>query len=96
MFDFGSVESEEECKDSTFVPTPLQSHLRYEFVETPIDIEDDMPHKYQFIRDGARLVRKEYYTLICKMISELHMSQAQAEGAVVNTANELFGRKWKV
>ena len=49
VFDLGSVESEEECKDSTFVPTPLQSHLRYEFVETPIDIEDDMPHKYQFI-----------------------------------------------
>ena len=49
MFDLGSVESEEECKDSTFVPTPLQSHLRYEFVETPIDIEDDMSHKYQFI-----------------------------------------------
>ena len=55
-----------------------------------------MPYKYQYIRDGARSVRKEYYTLISKMRSELHMSQAQAEGAVVHTANDFFGRKWKV
>ena len=28
--------------------------------------------------------------------SSLHMSEEQVEGAIVATANMLFGRKWKV
>ena len=54
-----------------------------------------MPQQYRFIRDGPRSVRKEYYVLVQKLASKLHTSQTQAEGAIVETANNLFGRQWK-
>ena len=63
--------------------------MKYSFVETVSDGKDDMPYKYRRIREGPRSVKTGYYTLICKLKSEYHMSQSQAEGAVVLTANYL-------
>lgn len=80
--------------DSEFKPSPCKK-LRYEYIDTPIIENDEMPQQYRFIRDGPRSVRREYYVLVQKLTSQLHMSQTQAEGAIVATANDLFGRQWK-
>ena len=42
-----------------------------------------------------RKVRPEYYEVVDKLKSCFHMSQNQAEVAVVETANKVFGRNWK-
>ena len=81
--------------DSEYQPSPCKK-LRYDYVDTLINENEDMPKQYRFIRDGPRSVRKEYYVLVQKLTSQLHMSQTQAEGAIVATANDLFGRQWKV
>ena len=39
--------------------------------------------------------RPEYYEGVDKLKSCFHMSQNQAEAAVVETANKMFGRNWK-
>ncbi|MEO0686683.1 MAG: hypothetical protein AAFY76_16990, partial [Cyanobacteria bacterium J06649_11] len=54
-----------------------------------------MPERFQHIRHGLRSVRPEIYALILKLKSKFHMSQHQAEAAIVETGNELFGREWK-
>ena len=60
---------------------------------------DPLPIEYRHIRRGLQSVRPEYYVLIEKFISVYHMSYEQAEAAVRETANDLFGRKefgkWK-
>ena len=59
-----------------------------------------MPFRFRHIRSGLRSVRPEYYMLTHKLKSELHLSEAQAQGAIVAVANILFGRQefgeWKV
>ena len=64
------------------------------------DKEDQIPFEYRHIRSGPRSVRLEYYILVHKLKSELHMSERQAQGAIVAVANILFGRKdlgeWKL
>ena len=42
-----------------------------------------------------RKVRPEYYEVVDKLKSCFHMSQNQAEVAVVETANKVFGQNWK-
>ena len=63
------------------------------------DGHNDMPYNYQHIRHGLWSVREEYYVVMHKLKSELHMSENQAQGAVCAVANILFGRKdhgqWK-
>eukprot|EP00731_Ephydatia_muelleri_P005561 Em0002g1737a len=54
-----------------------------------------MPEEYQHVRCSMRKVRPEYYEVIDKLKSYFHMSQNQAEAAVVETANKMFGRNWK-
>ena len=57
--------------------------------------DNDMPHKYRYIRSGLRSVRPEFYTCVHKLKSMYHMSQRQAEAAVVEVGNCLFGRNWQ-
>ena len=80
--------------DCEFQPSPSKK-TKYEYINTPVNENDEMPEQYRYIRDGPRSVKKEYYVLLQKLMSQLHMSQAQAEGAIVATANDLFGREWK-
>ena len=59
-----------------------------------------MPFCFHHIRSGLRSVRSEYYKLTHKLKSELHLSEAQAQGAIISVANILFGRQefgeWKI
>ena len=55
-----------------------------------------MPLKWRYIRRGERSVREEYKILVHKLKAELHMSERQCRGAIVHTANDLFGRSWKL
>ena len=54
-----------------------------------------MPVEYQHVRCSIRKVRTEYYEVVDKLKSCFHMSQNQAEAAVVETANKMFGQNWK-
>ena len=66
--------------------------VNYTYVEAKRQVDDDMPSKYRNIRLGERQVRPEIYQVIQKLKSTLHMSQAQAEGSIVEIANTIFGR----
>ena len=55
-----------------------------------------MPARYQHLRESIRKVRPEEYEAIDKMKSDFHMSERQAEGAVMIIRNKLFDRKWKL
>ena len=59
-----------------------------------------MPLKYRNVRRGEQKVRPEIYQVIQKFKSTLHMSQAQAEGSIVEIDNTVSGRNkfsyWKV
>ena len=63
------------------------------------DQPDDMPFCFYYIWSGLRLVSSEYYKLTHKLKSELHLSEAQAQGAI-SLANILYGRQkfreWKI
>ena len=52
--------------------------------------------RYRHIRTGERSVREEYYKLANELNGVYHMSHWQIENAIVLTANQLFGRQWKV
>ena len=54
-----------------------------------------MPKEYQHVRCSIQKMRPEYYEVVDKQKSCFHMSQNQAEAAVVETANKMFGRNWK-
>ena len=54
---------------------------------------DDMPFRFCHIRIGLRSVRPEYYKLTHKLKTELHLSEVQAQGAIISVADILFGRQ---
>ena len=56
---------------------------------------EEMPLKFQHIRQSIRKVRPEFYETIDKLKSSYHMSHEQAVGAVITVGNKMFGRKWK-
>ena len=56
---------------------------------------DEMPLEYQHVRTSIRKVKDEFYETVDKLKSVYHMSQNQAEAAIIETANKMFGRKWK-
>ena len=74
--------------------------VKYTYVEARRDVDDEMSSKYRNVRLGERQVRPEIYQVIQKQKSTHHMSQAQAEGSIVEIANTVFGRNkfepWKV
>ena len=69
------------------------------FVENLDNAEDDLPYKYRHIREGPRSVKDEVYQVITILQSKFHLSNRQAEGAIITVANKLFGREkfgeWK-
>ena len=54
-----------------------------------------MHKEYQHVRCSIRNVRPEYYEVVDKSKRYFHVSQNQAEAAVVERAKKLFGRNWK-
>ena len=66
--------------------------VKYNYVEARRHVDDDMLSKYRKVRFGERQVRQEIYPVIQKLKSTFHMSQAQAEGSIVEIANTVFGR----
>ena len=71
---------------------------KYEYVGASCSTKhntDDMPRRLQHIRNGLRSVHPEVYNLMLQLKSKYHMSQQQAEAAVVETANCLFDQEWK-
>ena len=74
---------------------PMSNDTSYRYTTTTANNLDDLPLKFRHIRNGPRSVKPEIYKLMNKLSSEFHMSRAQVEAAIVNTANILFGRKWK-
>ena len=68
---------------------------KYDYRKELDIIEDELPYKYRHIRSSFRNVRPEVYQVIAKMKSKYHMSQVQAEGAIVEIGNILFNRNWK-
>ena len=54
-----------------------------------------MPHRLHHILNGPRSVRPEVYNLMLKLKGKYHMSQQQAEPAIIETANYLFKQEWK-
>ena len=97
-----SSASEESGDDTDFNPDNIQEEPP---VEGPLyrtrhsnvsqAEEDSLPAQYRHIRTGIRKVRPEYYETLDKLKSTYHMSQFQAEGAIVEVGNNMFGRKWK-
>ena len=82
-------------EDPEFVEPPV-AKKKYDYVDSfEEDDDDDMPHKYRYIRSGLRSVRHEFYTCVHKLKSMYHMSQKQAEAAVIEVGNCLFGRNWQ-
>ena len=59
---------------------------KYEYVGASCSTKhdtDDMPRHLQHIHNGPRSVRPEVYNLVLKLKSKYHMSQQQAEAAIV-------------
>ena len=95
MEDFEGGDSESDSQHEEY--TQPTKKTKYEFTKEQLDQPGDkMPAEYRHVRRGQRSVRPEIYTVISKLQSELHMSNRQAEGAIVTISNELFGRNWKV
>ncbi|KAI8514440.1 hypothetical protein Bbelb_070310 [Branchiostoma belcheri] len=57
--------------------------------------KEELPLKYQHIRESIRKVRSEFYESVDKLQSCYHMSKAQASAAVIVVGNYMFGRRWK-
>ena len=59
---------------------------KYEYVGASCSTKhdtDDMPHRLQHIHNGPRSTRPEVYNLMLNLKSKYHMSQQQAETAIV-------------
>ena len=44
---------------------------------------DDMPPQYRHIRHGPRSIKPEYYVTMHILKLELHLSENQAQGAII-------------
>ena len=74
---------------------------KYDFKEVIDHKDDPLPYEFRHIRDGLRSVKPKYYRLIHKFKSRYHMSEKQAQAAVIETINDLtdrekYGGEWKI
>ena len=87
-------EAHDDCTD--FVIPNNQNEkpcmVKYTYVEARRHVDDGMPSKCRKVRHGKRQVCPEIYQVIQKLKSTLHISQAQAEGSIVEIANTVLGR----
>ena len=91
-----TIDDEENTNDKDYVLNSTKSSFNESFFESG---NDDMPMRYRHIRVGERRVKPEYYLLMHVLESKYHMSENMAQGAIIEVANYLFGRKehgeWK-
>ena len=97
--DVQTVEDEIDVDDSTedeeYVESPVKKKKKYEYLETLDDGDDGIPLEMRNIRSSMRTVRPEVYKVMTVLKSKHHMSQPQAEAAIVYVGNILFKREWK-
>ena len=65
--------------------TPKQK--KYEYCKE-FDIDDKLPFKYRHLRSS---MRAEVYEVMTKLKSTYHMSETQADAAIIEVGNNLFG-----
>ena len=53
------------------------------------------PQEYRHLRINVNVMKPDFYQTVDKIKAELHCSSKQASGAVILTANGMFGRSWK-
>ena len=63
-----------------------------------VEVDNDpLPKQYRYLRISERVVRPEVYMVLTELKSKYHMSESQAEGAIIVIGKWLFDRKeWKV
>ena len=83
-------DNDDNANDEDYIPE--QKKPRFLFPELD---NDKMDEEYRYVRYGERSVRPEIYEVMHKLSSKYHMSKSQVEGAILEVANTLFGRKWK-
>ncbi|XP_013777048.1 uncharacterized protein LOC106461746 [Limulus polyphemus] len=99
IFD-SSEASAEDIGEESYKPSdeaesdPPTRKKRIVFQESEA-LDDPLPSEFKYVRCSIRKVRPEFYEIVNKLKSCLHMSQNQAEAAVLETANKMFGRHWK-
>ena len=99
--DIIDINAEKTASDSDPDFQEPSKQEKYQFNSSmPDGQSDDMPFRFRHIQSGLRSVRPEYYKLTHKLKSELHLPEAQAQGAKISVANTLFGRQefgeWKI
>ena len=97
QFDIGD-EVDEDMNDEDFQPEESPSPKKKKYAYTPDfldDEDDDMPLDLRSLRASLRTVRPEVYKLMTLLKSKFHMSQPQAEAAIIYVGSMLFKRKWK-
>ena len=57
--------------------------------------DDGIPAQYCYPCFALRLVWQELYTVMFKLVAELHMSKRQMEGSIIAIENLILGRSWK-
>jgi hypothetical protein len=94
---FSDAQSSQSSCDET--PTPDECRapkkLRLSSTATITQSGDELPLQFQHIRESIRKVRPEFYETVDKLKSCYHMSEAQAEAAVITVGNRMFDRNWK-
>ena len=89
------VVDNEESEDVEYVPESPAKKKKYDYIESFDDSDDEIPHHMRNLRSSLRSVRPEVYKVMTLLKSKFHMSQPQAEAAIVYVGNHLFDRKWK-
>ena len=74
---------------------------KYDFKEVIDHKDDPLPYEFRHIRNGLRSVKLTYYSQVHKLKSKYHMSEKQAQAAVIETINDLtdrekYGGEWKI
>lgn len=89
-------------KDEVYDPTTEELLCtRRKVVHVAMDADRDegdsqvLPQCYRHLRVSARKIKPEFYRCVDKLMSVYHCSHNQAVAGIVETANILFGRKWK-
>ena len=87
--------SDVECHISAEEVEGPSVKKRQTATDTVTQKDDELPRRYQHIRESIRKVRPEFYETVDKLKSCYHMSEWQAESAVIVVGNKMFGRNWK-
>lgn len=87
--------SDVECHISAEEVDAPSVKKRRTATDTVTQKDDELPRRYQHIRESIRKVRPEFYETVDKLKSCYHMSECQAESAVIAVGNKMFGQNWK-